>query len=375
MQDLVNAGHFPPHDAFWLKQNIPRWSQALAIESHQTRTAAHRFVVDPDSDAGLARLKPESAGTCLGFDPASFLDSIRAEIALLRADAGGSGEGSAMGRGRQVKLLRKLDELCAPERPVIARRGERESTALAVEVAVGMWQIMRALRDKPDDVAGAASRSNSALGGHVGAGSVGGSTITQWSANAPGAPRSRLTMVDRSDSGCRLHGPALAGNPLMPGVLIAFRPDAASPWMLAIVRRVKKRLAGKRVEVGVEYLGNDPRRIIVVVPDSETTPARPPGSAPQRFGALFLPESTRHPVLPFKSMVMPARGLAPEDRLSVRSRTDLYTIQLKEPLEEQADFVWSPFEILDRRLKDEGSEPRREPESYPASVEAMRRAQ
>jgi hypothetical protein len=51
--------------------------------------------------------------------------------------------------------------------------------------------------------------------------------------------------------------------------------------------------------------------------------------------------------------VLPARGLGPEDRLSVRSRTSVHTIQLKEPLEEQAEFIWSPFEILERWLKDE----------------------
>ena len=36
----------------------------------------------------------------------------------------------------------------------------------------------------------------------------------------------------------------------------------------------------------------------------------------------------------------------------MRSRTSVHTIQLKEPLEEQAEFLWSPFEILDRWLKD-----------------------
>ncbi len=50
-------------------------------------------------------------------------------------------------------------------------------------------------------------------------------------------------------------------------------------------------------------------------------------------------------------MILPACGFAPDDRLSVRSLTDPCTIQLKEPLEEQADFVWSPFEILDRAPK------------------------
>ena len=54
-----------------------------------------------------------------------------------------------------------------------------------------------------------------------------------------------------------------------------------------------------------------------------------------------------------KTLILPARGLAPDYRLSVRSRTAVHTIQLKEPLEEQAEFIWSPFEVLDRWLKDE----------------------
>ncbi len=109
---------------------------------------------------------------------------------------------------------------------------------------------------------------------------------TQWPTGGVNAARSRLTMVDRSDSGCRLHGPTLGMNPIMPGVLIAFREGAASPWTLAVVRRVKKRLAGKRVEMGVEYLAKDPRRIIVVS-DSDTSPAGSPRSVPSRFAALF----------------------------------------------------------------------------------------
>ena len=144
-----------------------------------------------------------------------------------------------------------------------------------------------------------------------------------------------------------------AANPIMPGVLIAFREDPAAPWTLAVVRRVKKRLAGKRIEIGVEYVGRDPRRIVVVVPDSDASPDRPAGSEQPRFAALYLPESATHPVLPIKTLVMPARGLASGDRLSVRSRAAVYTIQLKESLEEQSDFVWSPFDVLDRWLKDE----------------------
>jgi hypothetical protein len=37
----------------------------------------------------------------------------------------------------------------------------------------------------------------------------------------------------------------------------------------------------------------------------------------------------------------------------------VFTIRLKEPLEEQCGFVWSPFEIVDRR-----------PRENPAGIEA-----
>ena len=172
------------------------------------------------------------------------------------------------------------------------------------------------------------------------------STAAQGSASAVDAAHPPLTMVDRSDSGCRLHGPTLGSNPIVPGALIALREEAASPWTLAIVRRVKKRLAGKRVEIGVEYLG--PRS----APGRRRRPGRRgalPAGAPPRFAALYLSESAKYPVLPMKTLVLPARGLAPDDRLSVRSRTDLYTIQLKEPLDEQAEFIWSPFAIIEHR--------------------------
>ena len=73
----------------------------------------------------------------------------------------------------------------------------------------------------------------------------------------------------------------------------------------------------------------------------------------QRFAGLYLSESSEHPMLPMKTLVLPASGLSPGTRFQVRSRRSVHTIRLKEPLEEQADFVWTPFEILDRWTKDE----------------------
>ena len=252
--------------------------------------------------------------------------------------------------------------LCAPERQVISRRGERKPVALTVEVVAGIAQILRNLRDRPQGAFIAAPRlaagiediTITAFGGFAeipaGVYPNDGSTVTQWSTRAVDATRPPMTMVDRSDSGCRLHGPTGDASPITPGALIAFRDGAASPWTLGVVRRVKRRLGGKRVEIGVEFVGNDPRRIIVAAPDSA---ARPASGESSRCAALYLPRSTEHPVLPIKTLVLPARRFAPEDLLTLRSSTAVYTVRLKEPLEEQGDFLWSPFEIVERSAAEE----------------------
>jgi hypothetical protein len=361
LQDLMNGGQFPPHDAFWANQGIPRWCKGMALDTLQVQGAEHRFVVDVDGDAGLARSRHEMAGTCLFLGITPVLASIRDEIAKLRDRPDRVRPGSSLGRARQLKLLRKLDALCAPKRPVIARRGERKPVALTVEVVAGMARIVRALGNKPNNVPVAARPAMPeieaapivAFGGLAKApadADVGGaSTVAQSPPGAADASHPQLTMVDRSDSGCRLHGPAFGANPVAPGTLIALREDSAAPWVLAVVRRVKKRLAGKRIEIGAEYVGSNPRGVIAsVVGDPKAGLGATAGSENPRFAALYLRESAEHPVLPIKTLVLPARRFAPEERLTLRSATAVHTVALKEPLEEQGDFIWTPFEIVDQ---------------------------
>jgi hypothetical protein len=363
MQDLLNGGHFPPDEASWIGQRLPIWCHPLAPKPDHGRGGAHRFVVDPHGDAGLVRSDGKSEGTLLSLDMAPLLDSIDQEITLLRDPAARVSRG-ALRRERQVKVLQKVRVLLAAEVPPVTRREERRPAAATVTVAVGLPQILRTVRGKPDDAA-AASTVNAGGGESpliIGFGdppeeSQDTNPLPQSPAGAP--PLASLTMVDESDTGCRLQGPALSTNPAIPGAMIALRADPNSPWTLAVMRRVKKRLAGRRVEIGAEYLGKDPRRVVIVVSGAES---RPGGIAaePQRFAGLYLPESAK---LPIKTLVLPACGLSPGDRVSVRSRSSVHTVRLKEFLEDQVDFIWSPFEIVDRWLKD-----------APASTEAVSEA-
>ncbi len=178
------------------------------------------------------------------------------------------------------------------------------------------------------------------------------STVTQWSMSAGDLKHPSMKLVDRSESGCRLHGQMFGTNRVMPGALIAYREDAAFPWTLAVVRRID-RLAGGRIEIGAEYVGTDPRGVIVgLATDSDRVPAGHAGGERARFAALYLPESVKRPTLPIKTLVLPARRFAPADHLMLWSAAAVFTIRLKEPLEEQSGFVWSPFEILDRQPRE-----------------------
>jgi hypothetical protein len=144
LQDLINGGQFPPYDAFWASQSIPRWCRALALQPHQAGVADQRFVVDVSGDAGLTRSSRESAGTCLCLDTIPLLEAMREDVVALRDAPEPPGDGSSLGRGRQLKVLRKLTGLLAPKRPVIVRRGERKPAAVTVEVVSGIPEILQA---------------------------------------------------------------------------------------------------------------------------------------------------------------------------------------------------------------------------------------
>ena len=149
LQDLMNAGQLPPHDAFWASQGIPRWGRALTLESHTVGNPEHRFMVDLDGGAGPARLSLESAGTLLYVDTTPLLQSIRDDVASLRDSSGPVHDTPTLGRDRQLKVLRKLNMLFSPRPPLVARRGERKPVALTVEIVMGLDQVIHALRRQP----------------------------------------------------------------------------------------------------------------------------------------------------------------------------------------------------------------------------------
>ena len=359
VQDRMNRGHFSPHEAFWVSQGIPRWCHALTLLPDQARAGQDRFVVDLNSDEGPVRSSVDAAGTRICFDTAPALASINDEMLELRDSRDSPNDRRASGRSRHLKLLRKVNVLFTAKQQMIRRRGERKRAAWAVEIIIGLAQVIgpcvggrrpRGVRCRhsypmrsnprsprpaePPEVASSGSYSE-------------GNAISPLSISDLDAASPLWRLVDRSDSGCRLQGQIFDSNWMIPGTLIAFRERAAAPWTLAIVRRVEKQ-ADNRADIGVEYVGKNPRAVKVGVAGASGRGQAESSAGEQvNFAALFLPESATQPVLPVKTLVLPARKFDPDDRLILRSATTLFTIQLKKPIEEQGDFVWLPFEIVD----------------------------
>ena len=53
--------------------------------------------------------------------------------------------------------------------------------------------------------------------------------------------------------------------------------------------------------------------------------------------------------MPFKSLILAPAGPRGARLLTLRSTTAEYSVRLKEPIEEQDDFVWLPYEVLGRK--------------------------
>jgi hypothetical protein len=164
-----------------------------------------------------------------------------------------------------------------------------------------------------------------------------------------GVPHHVWQIKDRSASGCRLRAPLGDAIRAHPGALASILDDETMRWSLVVVRRVKGRI-GDRVDIGAEYVGHSPRGVTMAVATGKaSSPGAPEPERRDLFTALYLRESMKQPVMPFKTLILAATEFRGAKSLNLRSTTAEYALRLKEPIEEQDDFIWLPYEVLGRR--------------------------
>ncbi|HTP48649.1 MAG TPA: hypothetical protein VMQ50_17185 [Casimicrobiaceae bacterium] len=355
---LMNSGQFMPREAFWAREWLSVWCDALSLQpGGGTRKQGEGFVVDLNDTDGLKRPASQPMRAPLYLDSTPLLALIDQQVTALRGSAAGvHGRGSAA-HPAQLALLAKLRGLFSSKPVHIERRGERKAVALmTAQVVAGLPSIIRTLHEEWR-MAAAASRVPVTdeititdvsgpwrAAGVIGDGDFRPSPISLGDASGGSSPTWRVK--DRSDSGTLLRGRVDDIARMLPGSLIVLRDRDDSQWTIAVIRRLR-RLLRNNIEIGVEHIGRKPQGVTIV---AEREPSRAPTSEHQdSYAAIFLRESARFPKLAIKTLLLPAREFKPGRVMTLLSPATRYTLRVKEPLEAQAEFVWTTFEVIKKQ--------------------------
>lgn len=353
--EAMNCGQFSPREALWAHRWFVRWCSDPGLRLKPLDANAHGqaplFVVDPSDSEGLKRTE-NPVGNLLYLDVSNLSVRIEQEIAsLLDSSAAAQPVTPAM-RSGQLALLGKLAILFALNPVRNERRTERTPVDLAVQAIAGLPCIVELFRKNGQKQIDSISPA-----------AVMGNGITLLSSENPIAslrsPSQGATIgpfdaipqtwqvKDQNDFGCRMRGQVDDLSRVIPGSLIIVRDAETVPWVVSVVRWFR-RLMIDHVEIGVEYLGRNPRLVKIVSgfhPDLAT--GNLPDPASRCFTALFLPPSNEIPNVPIKTLLLPASEFRADLDMTLLSSGATYRMRLNDPIQQQFDFVWTSFTVLD----------------------------
>ena len=357
----MSTGQFSPREMLWASNWIESWSGLLTLQSaHASAKASVEwsgFVVALSGADGLKRFCIGETGDLVHLDTAPLMEAIDNEIATLNAAPSAHKSGAPTHPRVRGALLSKLKMLLAPTTVQIKRRGDRKPVDISVQAISGLPQIVQVLREDTRTQAEQTARSAAQLeditisptSGHtrISTSVLGAAGLASFSiATTFGAIPHTWQVKDRSDSGCRMRGRPSDLNGLIPGSLIAVRDGEDAPWTVAVIRRLR-RLMVDHVEIGLEHIGRKPR-LVKMLTDCYAISSAEPNDKRRCFGALYLPASEKHPTMPIKTLVVPAGAYCSGSTVMLLSSTATYALRLTEPLEQQPDFVWTSFAVVDK---------------------------
>lgn len=345
----VNGGQLAPREALWACRWFAHWCQSLSLTSGENGTASTGplgFAVDLNGSEGPVRKAVAAGGGAWYLDTAPLSAMIDRQVALERdADATPNVRVDST-RHARLALLGKLRVLFAPAPVLVERRGQRMPVDSVSQVIPGLAQVVQALRGAAIPRVDASPAVAPLHEATIEAYGVPTRTRTRAAAPMPAPTPETWQVRDRSDSGCRLRGRTAELNRVIPGSLLAMRASDAMPWTLTVVRRVR-RLMVDHVEIGVEYVGHNPRYVKIVTDQGRDPASGADGGAePRCVGALYLPPSERFPSTPIRTLLLPAGCFRSNGTVTLLASNAVYTLRLNEPIEHQTDFVWTSFTIL-----------------------------
>ena len=248
---------------------------------------------------------------------------------------------------RRIAILERLRPVFAPESSPALPRDPREKVAVLAQVRVGLAEICRELgpaesRNLAPDL------TNSAVRGAPGPVVAG---------NVPMGER-LWHIENRSDSGLRIIGPVGLGQGVVLGGLVAIREPGESNWLLGVVRRVTRPMT-ERVEIGVAIVTD---HLLTVALHTKRQARDDLGfvvdgidvsTIGERFDGLFLPSPSLPDRVPGpQSLIIPASEYGAGRQVILVTQRTIYTVALRQVLEQHVDWVWVAIEIVTQSARD-----------------------
>ena len=348
---LANPGNLTPKEVEWIAAQLDAWCQPLRLTV--TPTSATTFYVDLAGSAGLRRrpLAPlEGRVLFVDLQPLHAL-LLQNRAALEQAVRNEPRSESTSHYRDQFELFNKLASRIDPEYRPLARRGERKPASGPVDAIVGFAAICAFLRvDKTVAIAPADANRNF---GNTMDLAVFGRTRQPGSGLGPGpgrlaaytAPGGTWEMKDISASGFRLYAPMGAATELTLNTLVAIRRRDQEPWVLGIVRRMR-RLSAQEAEIGLQLIANALANADLCeqrkVRDADySVNGEIPTVTGREFQGIFLSFSRREGEPPVQSLIVPAVEYHPSRHYTLRTGASPRTMRYGRVLEHHAGWVWT----------------------------------
>jgi len=151
------------------------------------------------------------------------------------------------------------------------------------------------------------------------------------------------SILEHSEGGLGLEGPADGGAPPDNQEVIALRWEDSEDWKLGVIVRVTGSQAQSSFQAGVRLLAHE----AILLTLTEIPGLKPPLGAQKDRRVLFLSGNERRGQA--DSVLCPAGMLVPKMRLSLSTRSHLFVLLIDRVIEGTADWQRIGFQVLEKR--------------------------
>jgi hypothetical protein len=353
----LNSGNLSPANFDWVAAQFRVWSRRLELLA--IPKSMEGFFVDVAGREGLRRRTGQDSGAMLRYlDTTPVAEHLEVTLAALRnADATEQGPMSEQG-AKRAAILEKARAAIAPNLNVDLRRDPRISCVQEARVRIG---VARVIEELVRPVAAAEPPADQievfAVAGAPHVPPAANDESDTLSGSLARFPPSLWQVRDRSVAGLRICASGGVGQSLMLGTLVAVREANREQWVLGVVRRVNK-FVGDEIEAGLSVIAE---RIVAVSLHAQRDPRGDLGievggldsqDLGPRFDAIYLPPPSRpDKPLSARTLIVPTHEYREGRRLVLATGRTIYTIALRQVVEQRADWTWVAMQILDRSAR------------------------